>query len=55
MICLAVLVLDDELGTVLALGDDVDSPAARGEHFGLADCGEIYPEGIAEIVQLVGQ
>jgi hypothetical protein len=48
-----VLVLDDKLAAVVAFGQDVDAPAARGADLRLANCREIDAQRIAERVELL--
>src|SRR5579885_291883 len=51
----AVLVLDDELGSVVALSQDVDPASAGGVDFRLTDACEIHADRASEGVYLFGQ
>ncbi|RYY43707.1 MAG: hypothetical protein EON53_13810 [Actinomycetales bacterium] len=50
-----VLVLDNELRAVLALGDDVDAATPGGKHLGLAHRRQIDSESVSEIVELISE
>lgn len=55
VVCLAVLVLDDDLGAVFGLGNDVDAPASVGDHLGLADRDEVDADGLTNDVELLAE
>ena len=55
VIAAVVLVLDDELRTVLTVSDDVDTPPTAGRHLGLAQRREVDTDRRSDLVDLLGQ